>query len=187
MRTRRILFLIVVACALAGCCVEAQAVKPSAKRGGGAGTFSLQGCWRVDHYVYDVQLHRSWAVLLDCDHPGEPSRMVLIPGSAKVPEPKSIKMEQMGSLPQREPGFSLRGQMRAPAQPEIRTGEDVQVVSRQGSSAAFLLAGTAEETALSGHTIRVRLKVNGAMVRAAVCGPHLVVLATDAKPIWRKP
>ena len=187
MRARWILSVIGIACVLAGGSGWTQSVKNAPAFSGGVNTFDLQGCWRVDHYLYDAALHRSWAVLIDCDHPDAPSQMVLLPGSPKYPSERRVVIARRGFASQYESGAGSLRWVRPVAKAEIRSGESVDVANRPGSPAAFLLAGTAEETAFAGHVIRVRLKVNGAEVRAVVTGPHSVVLSAVSKPVWRKP
>lgn len=155
--------------------------------GSGAIRSSVVTRWRLDHYAYDASLHRNWAVLIDCEHPASPARMELVPGRVHEPDTQRTAPERGGkSAPAGEPAETQLA-IRFAVQPEIRVGEAVQVLNRAGAPASFLLAGRAEESAVIGRPIRVRLNATGAQVRAIVRGPHSVELAAAVKPVWRKP
>lgn len=177
---------IAAACALALALPHALAacVAPS---GNGAKGSRIETRWRLDHYTYDASLHRKWAVLIDCNHPAAPARMMLVPGWVKAPDAHRATAKQGGRTVR--PGRPVASQpgIRFAVQPEIRVGEAVEVSNRAGAAANFLLSGTAEESAVIGRPIRVRLNANGAQVRAIVRGPHSVELAAALKPVWRKP
>lgn len=172
--------------AFAPCCLQANITKSISKHRPRAESLSLKARWRVDHYVYDAATRRNWAILLDCEHPDEPSRMVLIPGSAKGPRLRTTAAGRAGFLPQRGADFNAQSKTGSASQADVRTGEAVIVSSRPAFSAVFALPGTAEDTASAGRLVRVRLQVNGAIVRALVLGPHRVELVPDSKPQWRQ-
>lgn len=143
--------------------------------------------WQIDHYVYDAALHRRWEVLVDCGHPAGPSRMVLLPGfvSAAADRRMSAQRRATSSL-----GLtSMASGSRTPAARDVivHADEAITVLSRPGTAAQFALAGVAEQAAYAGQDVRVRLRINGAMVWAKVSGPHTAVLDAPAGRERRKP
>jgi len=142
--------------------------------------------WRVDHYVYDALLRRSWAVLVDEDHPETPARMVPVRGITSVKKKETLH----GKVPD-EPRTVVadlnKPAMRRWNAPEITAGARVEVANPAGSQAQFLLSGRAIEPGYAEQTIRIRLNTTGSIVRAGVRGPHLVVLVALARPVWGRP
>ncbi len=182
-----------IASVIAAACVTstwpslARAAGPDSSVARGVTKPARQSHWRLDHYVYDAALHRNWAVLMDSEDPGAPERMVLVPGQAR--ELATHRVEPKRSDAAEQTGKSAEGwrESKFAARPDVRVGEAVQISNAPDAPASFLLAGTAEESAGIGRTIRVRLSANGAQVRAIVRGPHSVELAVGSKPVWRAP
>lgn len=146
------------------------------------------GCWRIDHYLDDVALHRRWAVLVDCDHPDAPARVVpagrATGGAACQARPAATVR---GGSQSRSANAGVGGSTtRRWSTPEIKAGAEVEVESPAGASARFLLSGKAIEPGYAGHAIRVRLNATRSIVRAGVRGPHLAVLIASHEPAWRR-
>lgn len=132
--------------------------------------------WRVDHYVYDASLKRDWAVLADCEHPGAPARMELLPKGRREPA--------VGTAHNRQLLKPVNPQTHAVA---VKAGASVEVSSAPDAPARILLAGTAMQTAFAGQPIRVRINASGRFVRGIALGPHSVELAASVRPSWSTP
>jgi hypothetical protein len=115
--------------------------------------------WTLDHYLYDPSLRKTWAVLLDCNHPQGPARMELAAGN---------------SSPEFRP------------QVTIRAGSAIEIVNPSSARASIRLTGTAIETAAVGHPIRVRLSAGGNIVLCYARSAYTVELDSAAKPSWNK-
>lgn len=143
--------------------------------------------WRLDHFFYDASLKRDWRVLVNCDHPELPPRMVLGPkadgteAKARIVNPEDGKREAGSSRDRVAFNDVKRAKLIC-----IRAGTEVQVESAPSTVARILLAGKAMQTAFAGQRIRVRLDLGGRFVSGIVRGPHQVVLA-GAKPAWGQP
>lgn len=132
--------------------------------------------WTVDHYVYDASLKRDWAVLTDCEHPGAPARMELLPKGVHEPIGRTAHAGQF-----------LKTANPKPRAVAVKAGAAVEVSSAPNAPARILLSGTAMQTAFAGQSVRVRLTASGRFIRGIAVGPHSVELAAAAQPSWGKP
>lgn len=118
----------------------------------------------VDRYLSDPALNRSWAVVVDCRHPGWPPRLQ----EARSPG------ESAGSM-RVSPGT---GQPNKPvahaAIPAVQSGTRVELWSDGGSR--IRLSGIAVESAKVGQPIHVRAGLGAVPLRGIVRGPHSVEL-----------
>lgn len=131
--------------------------------------------WTVKRYVYDASLKRDWAVLADCEHPGAPARMELLPKGAHEPIRGAAHS-----------GQGLKAANPKPRVVAVKAGAAVEVSSAPDAPARILLSGTAMQTAFAGQSVRVRLTASGRFIRGIALGPHSVELAGSAQP-WGKP
>lgn len=126
--------------------------------------------WVLDHYVRSASQEREWAVMVDCNHPGAPEQIRLVPGwhgtrAAKLPA-QSVS--------------ALR-----PAQPTvIRAGTPVVVVNVPGAAVTMNLTGVAVNSAQVGQMIRVRLDAFHSLVSGIVRGPETVELVAAVQTQW---
>lgn len=132
--------------------------------------------WTVDHYVYDASLKRDWAVLVDCEHPGAPARMKLLPKGVHESIDRAARAGQFMKTANPKPRTAA-----------VKAGAAVEVSSALNAPVRILLAGTAMQTALAGQSVRVRLAASGRFIRGIALGPHSVELASVAQASWGKP
>jgi hypothetical protein len=129
----------------------------------------------VDHYVFDPALRRSWAVMINCRHPGWPAQAV------------EIQSARLGVERARTSPAAITTQIAVPqvAVPAIKFGSRVELW-RDGA-AHIRLSGIALESAIVGQPIRVRAGLGSNPLRGIVRGPHSVELTDDSRTGWREP
>lgn len=137
--------------------------------------------WRVDHYIHDASLNKDWAVLVNCDDPAIPAK--LVPATHR--EAQAFERE-MGTPRAKN---VAKATIAADAARAIclKAGAPIEVTNAASSTVSMQLAGTAMQSAYPGQTIRVRLNADGQYVSAVVRGPHVAQLVAAAKPVWRRP
>lgn len=140
--------------------------------------------WRIDHYVYDASLRRSWKVLVDCDHPDAPPHMELVPLEDRSGQGNSARMPRRADSGNTKHEDVKQGTL-APVC--VKAGEVVEVLNAPHGAASISMQGIAMQTALRGQRIRVRLTAGGHFISGVVRGPHLIELAGAIRPIWGKP
>lgn len=118
--------------------------------------------------------------MVDCNHPGAPERMQLVPGwrPVKVTNP-AAEQNATGAYP-----HSVEA-----AKPKtfIRAGSPVVVVNAPGAVMTMRLTGVAVGSAATGSVIRVRLQAFHALIDGLVLGPGEVQLIAAVHSQWARP
>ncbi len=122
----------------------------------------------IDRYVSDPALHRSWGVIVDCDHPDWPPHLVEVrrlevrPAGA-VSGAMLGKQGKTEQIPQSDTGA-----------PAVQSGSRVELWS--DGAPRIRLSGIALESAPLGKSIHVRAGLGAVPLRGVVRGPHSVEL-----------
>jgi hypothetical protein len=112
----------------------------------------------VDHYFSDPVLKRSWAVVIDCRHPGWPAQAVEVQSAGEEVRP-------------------------VPA--AVHPGYRVELWSDEGTH--IRLSGIALESAIIGQTVHVRAGLGAVPLLGIVRGSHSVELIEGSKTGLREP
>jgi len=158
------LILIPLAVSVSGYC--APGCKPAS--GGGLASSNAPVSPKViDRYVSDPALNRSWAVVVDCSHPGWPPHLIEVQYAG---EGTTSTPTNPGMNPPNEP---------APRAviPAIQSGSRVELWS--DGAPRIRLSGIALESAPVGKSIHVRAGLGLIPLRGIVRGPHSVELEAN--------
>lgn len=142
-----------------------------------AATKASKSDWVLDHYVRSASQGREWAVMVDCNHPGAPERMQLVPGWRPVKVTKPADGRNAIDTSSHSP---------EPVAPTaiIRAGSPVVVVNAPGAAMTMRLTGVAVDSAPVGSVIRVRLQAFHALIDGVVLAQGKVQLIAAVHSQW---
>jgi hypothetical protein len=136
------------------------------------GSVSAIDRYLVDHYLSDPVLKRSWAVMIDCRHPGWPAQAVEVQAAGAGTRPLSVS-QGMNTGPSARPA------------PAVHSGSRVELWS--DGDARIRLSGIALESAIVGQPVRVRAGLGATPLSGTVRGAHSVELTEGSKTGRREP